>query len=28
LLDRFLMLENTLQQLREEFKNFINATNC
>ena len=28
LLDQFLMLENTLQQLREEFKNFINATNC
>lgn len=28
LLDRFLTLENTLQQLREEFKNFINATNC
>ena len=28
LLDRFLMLENTLQQLREDFKNFINATSC
>ena len=28
LLDQFLMLENTLQQLREDFKNFINATNC
>ena len=27
LLDQFLMLENTLQQLREDFKNFINATN-
>ena len=28
LLDQFLMLENTLQQLREDFKNFINVTNC
>jgi hypothetical protein len=28
LLDQFLMQENTLQQLREEFKNFVNATNC
>ena len=28
LLDQFLMLENTLQQLREDFKNFVNATNC
>ena len=28
LLDQFLMQENRLQQLREEFKNFINATNC
>ena len=28
LLDQFLMLENTLQQLREDFRNFINATNC
>ena len=28
LLDQFLMLENTLQQLREDFKNFINATTC
>ena len=28
LLDQFLMLENTLQQLREDFKNFINATSC
>ena len=28
LLDQFLLQENTLQQLREDFKNFINATNC
>ena len=28
LLDQFLMLENTLQQIREDFKNFVNATNC
>ena len=28
LLDQFLMLENTLQKLREDFKNFINTTNC
>ena len=28
LLDQFLQLENTLQQLRDEFRNFINATNC
>lgn len=27
LLDQFLLQENTLQQLREDFKNFINATN-
>jgi len=27
LLDQFLMLENTLQQLRDDFKNFVNATN-
>jgi predicted oxidoreductase len=28
LLDEFLNLENTLQQLRNEFKDFINATSC
>ena len=28
LLDQFLQLENTLQQLRDDFRNFINATNC
>src|SRR5215218_7987949 len=28
LLDQFLSLENTLQELRNEFKNFINATSC
>ena len=28
LLDQFLLQENTLQKLREDFKNFINATNC
>lgn len=28
LLDQFLQLENTLQQLRDDFKNFVNATNC
>jgi hypothetical protein len=28
LLDEFLNLENTLQQLRNEFKDFINATTC
>ncbi|MCW3073686.1 MAG: hypothetical protein JWP69_755 [Flaviaesturariibacter sp.] len=28
LLDSFLRLENRLQQLRSEFRDFINATNC
>lgn len=28
LLDAFLVLENRLQQLRGEFRDFINATNC
>ncbi|GAA4329751.1 hypothetical protein [Flaviaesturariibacter amylovorans] len=28
LLDAFLVLENRLQQLRSEFRDFINATNC
>lgn len=28
LLDSFLYLENTLQQVRSEFRDFINATNC
>jgi hypothetical protein len=28
LLDQFLSLENTLQELRIEFNNFISATNC
>jgi hypothetical protein len=28
LLDEFLTLENRLQQLRMEFRDFINATNC
>lgn len=28
LLDQFLQLESTLQQLRDEFRNFINATSC
>jgi hypothetical protein len=28
LLDEFLNLENTLQQLRNEFRDFINATTC
>jgi hypothetical protein len=28
LLDDFLTLENTLQQLRSEFRDFINATSC
>jgi hypothetical protein len=28
LLDQFLLLENTLQQLRESFRTFINETNC
>jgi predicted oxidoreductase len=28
LLDEFLTLENTLQQLRNDFKDFINATTC
>jgi len=28
LLDQFLSLENTLQELRNEFKNFISATSC
>lgn len=28
LLNEFLSLENTLQDLREEFKNFINNTSC
>lgn len=28
LLNEFLSLENTLQELREEFKNFINNTSC
>jgi chromosome segregation ATPase len=27
LLDQFISLENTLQELREDFKNFINGTN-
>ena len=28
LLNEFLSLENTLQELRSSFNNFINATNC
>jgi ribosomal protein S10 len=28
LLDRFLSLENTFQELRNDFKNFVNATTC
>jgi seryl-tRNA synthetase len=28
LLDQFLNLENTLQELRTDFQNFISATNC
>jgi len=28
LLDKFLSLENTLQELRDEFRNFVNATSC
>lgn len=28
LLDQFLSLESTLQILRDDFRNFINATNC
>lgn len=28
LLDQFLSLENTLQELRLEFQNFVSATNC
>lgn len=28
LLNEFLSLENTLQELRNEFKNFISATSC
>jgi hypothetical protein len=28
LLDRFLSLENTLQELRDEFRNFVSATSC
>lgn len=28
LLDEFLTLENRLQQLRSDFRDFINATNC
>ena len=28
LLDQFLSLENTLQELRNEFKNFISVTSC
>jgi hypothetical protein len=28
ILDQFLTLENTLQELRVEFQNFISATNC
>jgi hypothetical protein len=28
LLDQFLSLENTFQELRNEFKNFISATSC
>jgi predicted nucleic acid-binding Zn-ribbon protein len=28
LLDQFLSLENTLQELRNDFKNFVNATSC
>ena len=28
LLDQFVSLENTLQELRNEFKNFISATSC
>ena len=28
LLDEFIHLENTLQELRLEFQNFISATNC
>ena len=28
LLDQFLNLESMLQELRNDFKNFVNATNC
>jgi elongation factor P--beta-lysine ligase len=28
LLDAFLSLENSLQQLRSDFRDFVNATNC
>ena len=28
LLNEFLSLENTLQELREDFRNFINSTSC
>ena len=28
LLDQFLVLENTLQELRNDFKNFISSTSC
>lgn len=28
LLDQFLLQENTLQQLRDDFRNFVNATSC
>lgn len=28
LLDQFLNLENRLQELREEFRNFVSATSC
>ncbi|HZF64146.1 MAG TPA: hypothetical protein VEZ55_06675 [Chitinophagaceae bacterium] len=28
LLDQFLLLENTLQELRDDFRNFVNATSC
>ena len=28
LLNEFLSLENTLQELRDEFRNFVNVTSC
>jgi hypothetical protein len=28
LLQEFLSLENTLQELRDEFRNFVNNTSC
>ncbi|HEU4470760.1 MAG TPA: hypothetical protein VFR58_06745 [Flavisolibacter sp.] len=28
LLDQFLMLENTLQELRNDYKNFVSAVSC